>query len=164
MDIERDRTDLSALPSLIGSPAPTGRVATRLGLRRRDRRGRGLRGDLIPPHLPGYLTRRERFDTLVTDIVSGIVERFPRQLAHLRVLVEEVPHADPASWDDALVTLGRTAPGTRDQPPTVIIYRRPIETRCSQAEERELIVRQVLSEQIGSLLGLQPEQVDPSAW
>lgn len=132
--------------------------------RRRDRHGRGLRGDLIPSHLPGYLTRRERFDDTVADVAAVIVERFPRQLAHLRVLVEEVPSSDPAPWDEPTVTLGRTAPATREHPPTVILYRRPIETRCAHPEERELAIRQVLSEQIASLLGLRPEQVDPSAW
>ena len=32
---------------------------------RRDRHGRGLRGPLVPPHLPAWRTRAERFDELV---------------------------------------------------------------------------------------------------
>ena len=35
--------------------------------RRRDRRGRGLRGPLLPPELPAARSRSERFDDLVPD-------------------------------------------------------------------------------------------------
>ena len=142
------------------APAPRGP----LGPRRRDRRGRGRRWDLIPPHLPCHRTRRERFDDLVADAGAALTERFPRRLAHLQVLVEEVPSADPAPWEEAQVVLGRAVPGTREHPPRVIVYRRPLETRCVTATELEMLVRQVLSEQIGSLLSIAPEDVDPEAW
>ena len=142
-------------------PGPAG---PRQGPRRRDRRGRGRRWDLIPPHLPGHRTRRERFDDLVADAGAALTERFPRRLAHLQVLVEEVPSADPAPWEEAQVVLGRAVPGTREHPPRVIVYRRPLETRCGTATELEMLVRQVLSEQIGSLLSIAPEDVDPEAW
>lgn len=142
------------------APAPRGP----LGPRRRDRRGRGRRWDLIPPHLPGHRTRRERFDDLVADAGAALTERFPRRLAHLQVLVEEVPSADPAPWEEAQVVLGRAVPSTREHPPRVIVYRRPLETRCVTATELEMLVRQVLSEQIGSLLSIAPEDVDPEAW
>ncbi|MBB5830928.1 metallopeptidase family protein [Brachybacterium aquaticum] len=142
------------------SPAP--RPAR--GPRRRDRHGRGSRFDLIPPHLPGHRTRRERFDDLVADAGAALTERFPRRLAHLQVLVEEVPPADPAPWEDAVVLLGRALPATREHPPRVIVYRRPLQTRCTTEAELETLVRQVLSEQIGSLLSIAPEDVDPEAW
>ena len=142
------------------APAPRGPF----GSRRRDRRGRGRRWDLIPPHLPGHRTRRERFDDLVADAGAALTERFPRRLAHLQVLVEEVPSADPAPWEEAQVVLGRAVPGTREHPPRVVVYRRPLETRCVTATELEMLVRQVLSEQIGSLLSIAPEDVDPEAW
>ena len=115
-------------------------------------------------HLPGHRTRRERFDDLVADAGAALTERFPRRLAHLQVLVEEVPSADPAPWEEAEVVLGRAVPGTREHPPRVIVYRRPLETRCVTATELEMLVRQVLSEQIGSLLSIAPEDVDPEAW
>lgn len=93
-----------------------------------------------------------------------MIERFPRRLAHLRVVVEEVPPADPAPWEDASVLLGRALPSTREQPPRVILYRLPIQTRCASAQDLELLVRQVLSEQVGSMLSIAPEDVDPEAW
>lgn len=145
-------------PLLPGPPAP------RQGPRRRDRRGRGRRWDLIPPHLPGYRTRRDRFDDLVTDAGAMLAERFPRRLAHMQVLVEEVPPADPAPWEEATVMLGRVIPPSRSNPARVIVYRRPLQTRCADEAELEMLVRQVLSEQIGSLLNIPPEDVDPEAW
>ncbi|MEE1649595.1 metallopeptidase family protein [Brachybacterium sp. J144] len=141
-----------------GAPGP------RRAARRRDRHGRGRRFDLIPPHLPGYRTRREVFDDLVAESGATLAERFPRRLAHLRVLVEEVPPTDPAPWEDAAVLLGRALPATREHPPRAILYRRPIQTRCASEEDLEALVRQVLSEQVGSLLGIAPEDVDPGAW
>lgn len=143
---------------------PRRRPPIRSAARRRDRHGRGRRFDLVPPHLPGFRTRRERFDDTVADLAADVAERFPRRLAHLQVLVEEVPAADPAPWEDAPVLLGRALPATRERPATVIVYRRPVVTRCVGDAEIEGLVRQVLAEQIGSLLGLPPEDVDPEAW
>ena len=93
-----------------------------------------------------------------------IAERFPRRLAHMQVLVEEVPPADPGPWDDATVLLGRVIPPSRTHPARVIVYRRPLQTRCSTEAELEMLVRQVLAEQIGSLLNIAPEDIDPGAW
>lgn len=141
-----------------GSPGPA------RGPRRRDRRGRGRRWDLIPPHLPGYRTRRERFDDLVAAAGAALTERFPRRLTHLQVLVEEVPPSDPAPWEDATVLLGRVVPPTREHPARAIVYRLPLQTRCATEADLELLVRQVLAEQVASLLRLDPEDVDPEAW
>ena len=80
------------------------------------------------------------------------------------MLVEEVPPADPAPWEDATVLLGRVIPPSREHPARVIVYRRPLQTRCSTEAELEVLVRQVLAEQIGSLLNIDPEDVDPEAW
>ena len=104
------------------------------------------------------------FDDLVAEAGAVLAERFPRRLAHLQVLVEEVPPSDPAPWDAPTVLLGRVIPPTREHPAQVIVYRRPLQTRCATEDELETLVRQVLSEQIGSLLSIAPEDVDPEAW
>src|SRR5699024_6540783 len=93
-----------------GAPGP------RQGPRRRDRRGRGRRWDLIPPHLPGYRSRRERFDDLVAGAGAALVDRRPRAI------------------------------------------------RCEVGAALGALGRPVLSEQIGALLGIAPEDVDPEAW
>ena len=144
--------------------SPAGPSGQRPGPRRRDRRGRGRRWDLIPPHLPGHRTRREQFDDAVADVAAALTERFPRRLAHLQVVVEEVPPSDPAPWEHAGVLLGRGVPATREHPPRVVVYRRSVQTRCGSSQELEMLLRQVLSEQVASILGLPPEVVDPDIW
>ncbi len=131
---------------------------------RRDRHGRGFRGDLIPPHLPGHLTRRERFDDTVLDAASPLLERFDRRLEHLAITVEDIPPSDPTPWELQSVPLGRYVPPDRDHPPRVVLYRRPIETRSSLPGDLEMLVRQVLAEQVGAMLSMDPEDVDPGAW
>ena len=66
-------------PQRLPVPAPT-------PARRRDRHGRGLRGPLLPPILPAWRTRAERFDELVTSAADE------GELADLvrRVVVEQV--------------------------------------------------------------------------
>ncbi len=119
---------------------------------------------LIPPHLPGHRTARERFDATVTDAAAQLIERYPRRLQHLRVLVQEIPTTDPAPWEEHAAVLGRALPGTRDNPPRVVLHRLPIQTRCPRGEGLEILIRQVLAEQVGSLLGIAAEDVDPGAW
>lgn len=67
---------------------PLGRRGSTSGLgdgpvqpvRRRDRRGRGPRGPLMPSTMPAYRTRAERFDDLVLDAVERLERRWTRQL------------------------------------------------------------------------------------
>lgn len=147
------------------SPAspPLGGFRARRG-KRRDRHGRGFRSDLIPPHLPGYVTRREVFDSLVSEAVQHHVERFPRQLEHVRVHVEDVPPASRPSRGEPDIIVGRCIPADHQSPARVIVYRRPIETRTPDPQDRPRMIRQVLSEQFGALLGIPAEDVDPDAW
>lgn len=132
--------------------------------RGRDRHGRGFRADLVPPHLPGFRTRRDRFDDLVMEAAEASIARFPRRLEHVRIDVEDVPPAVPTGRGEREIPLGRCIPADRHRPPQVIVYRRPIETRTPDAAERPWMVRQVLSEQFGALLGIPAEDVDPGAW
>lgn len=98
------------------------------------------------------------------DAAQPLLERFGRRLEHLAITVEEVPPAGPAPWEPRAVPLGRYIPPDRDHPPQVVLYRRPIVTRCEQREDLEAIVRQVLAQQVGSMLAMEPEDVDPGAW
>lgn len=143
--------------------APGGALGPRRA-RRRDRHGRGFRGMLIPPHLPGHLTRREQFDDLVLSAAEPLLERYGRRLEHLVITVEEVPPADPAPWEMQAVPLGRYVPPDRDHAPQVVLYRRPIVSRCPDPADLEMLVRQVLAEQVGAALSVDPEDVDPEAW
>lgn len=84
-----------------GSRAATGRI------RRRDRHGRGLRGSLVPPGVPLYRSRSDRFDDLVLLAVSQLEPRWDAELADVEFAVEEIPPVIPDSEDPEPIPLAR---------------------------------------------------------
>lgn len=132
-----------------------------LPVRRRDRRGRGLRGPVIPPNLPGYRTRAERFDDHVLDAVEALERRWARQLEGTEFAVEEVPPSAPAPWERGGVALGRYFPADAGMPPRIVVYRRPVETRALDDADVADLVRDVIVEQVAHMLGRRPDEVDP---
>ena len=132
--------------------------------RRRDRRGRGIRGNLLPPTVPAHRTRSDLFDALVVESLADIEGRWGDQLAGVEVGVELIPPTDPAPWESTGVPLGRCFPASGGQPARIILYRRPIEQRASSELERAELVYGVLVEQVAHLLGRDVEDIDPSHW
>lgn len=130
-------------------------------VRRRDRRGRGLRGPLLPPELPGYRTRADHFDDLVLDAVERLERRWGRQLEGAEFAVEEVPPSQPAPWEHGGVPLGRYFPADAGLAPRIVVYRRPVETRAVDDADLASLVRDVVVEQVAHLLARAPEDVDP---
>lgn len=130
-------------------------------LRRRDRRGRGIRGPLLPPGMPAHRTRAERFDDLVLDAVDVLQRRWADQLSRTEFAVEDVPPSDPAPWETGGVPLGRCFPAEAGQPPRVVVYRRPCEVRAADLEDLADLVRDVVVEQVAALLARSPEEIDP---
>ena len=126
------------------------------GSRRRDRRGRGLRGSLLPGDLPAARSRSEQFDELVLDAVNRVSRLWGSQLQAVDVLVEEVPPADAEG-----VPLSAAVPATLDEPARIVVYRRPVESRTKSLPVREDLVHDVVVEAVADLLGLPPEVVDP---
>lgn len=126
---------------------------------RRDRHGRGLRRPLLPFGAPGHRTRAERFDDAVGDAVDRLEERWGQRWGRIEFGIEDVPPSDPAPWEDG-VPLGRVFPADLGQPTRVVLYRRPIEQRVEPAE-MAVLVRDVVAEQVGHVLGMDPEEVDP---
>jgi hypothetical protein len=84
-----------------GNRAATGQV------RRRDRHGRGLRGSLVPPGVPLYRSRSDRFDDLVLLAVSQLEPRWDAELADVEFGVEEIPPVIPDSDDPEPIPLAR---------------------------------------------------------
>ena len=111
-------------------------------IRRRDRHGRGLRGPLLPPHLP---------------------RRWP-QVGSIQFAVEEVPPSDPAPWEHGVV-LGRgfAARPRAGLPSRIVVYRRPLASRAQDDAELTELVRRVVVEQVALMLGRSPEEIDPEA-
>jgi predicted Zn-dependent protease with MMP-like domain len=139
------------------------------GPRRRDRHGRGLRGLLVPPGVPIYRSRSERFDDLVLTAVTQLEPRWEAELAGVEFAVEEIPPADVASDDPEPVPLARLDPGAGhagdpDHPVTaarIVIYRRPLMARAEGDDELGELVLDVVVEEFARLLGLDPQIVDP---
>jgi len=129
--------------------------------RRRDRRGRGIRGPLLPPGMPAHRTRAERFDDLVLEAVEAVGRRWAEQLSGTEFAVEDVPPSDPAPWESGGVALGRCFPAESGQPARVVVYRRPVESRALDAEDMADLVRDVVVEQVAHLLARTPEEIDP---
>ncbi|WP_370591784.1 metallopeptidase family protein [Quadrisphaera oryzae] len=129
--------------------------------RRRDRHGRGLRGPLMPPELPGTRTRAERFDDVVLDAVERLERRWAEPMAAIEFAVEDVPPGDSAAWERPEVALGRFFPATRTQRARIVLYRRPLETRGTDEADLAALVHEVVVEQVAAATGMTPEQVDP---
>ena len=130
-------------------------------VRRRDRRGRGARGSLLPSSVPAFRTRAQRFDDLVLTAVESLEKRWARQLEGTEFAVEEVPPSNPAPWERGGVPLGRYFPAHSGLPARIVLYRRPIETRALDPEDLGDLVRDVVVEQVAHLLGRSPDDVDP---
>lgn len=133
--------------------------------RRRDRHGRGPRGPLMPPALPAWRTRADVFDDLVLAGVERLERRWADRIAGTEFAVEEVPPSDPPPWERRGIILARHFAADRRAglPDRIVLYRRPIEDRCGSRTDLAETVRRVLAEQVGHLLNLAPEDVDPEA-
>jgi hypothetical protein len=136
---------------------------------RRDRRGRGLRGTLAPAQVPVSRTRSEIFDDLVLDAVEELEAHWAAELAGVEFAVEDVPPDEP---DGALssevvldrgVVLGRLfRTGRPDLPgPAVVVFRRPVEARAGDGEDRGDLVFMVVAELVADLIGRDLDEIDP---
>ena len=153
---------LFCMPRRPNQPQPAAERAAPARRRRRDRHGRGLRGPLVPREVPAWRSRRDRFDDRVLDAVERLEQRWSRELRDVEFAVEDIPPSDPAPWEHGEVPLGRFFPAEGELPARVVVYRRPVESRAPDGPEVGALVHEVVVEQVAHLLGLTPEQVDPS--
>lgn len=131
------------------------------GLRRRDRRGRGVRGPLIPGHLPAARTRAQRFDEFMLETIHRLERRWGRYLSGTEFAVEDVPPSDPSPWEDRGVPMGRYFPADSGLAARIVVYRRPLENRASDADDLAELIRSVVVEQVANMLGRAPDEIDP---
>ncbi|MDT4912902.1 MAG: hypothetical protein QOC66_2030 [Pseudonocardiales bacterium] len=137
--------------------------------RRRDRRGRGIRGHLAPVEVPLHRTRGEEFDDLVMDAVEELEEHWAAELAALEFAVEDVPPTDgdtafdPDTVVDRGVPLGRLYRGglPEIEQPVIVVYRRPIEARAADLEDRADLVFMVVVDLAAEFLGRDVDEIDP---
>ena len=137
--------------------------------RRRDRRGRGIRGQLAPVGVPLHRTRGQEFDELVMDAVEELEEHWAAELAGVEFAVEDVPPAgeapgfDPDIVVDRGVALGRLfRQGLPEiNQPVIVVYRRPIEARAVDLEDRADLVFMVVVDLAAEYLGRDVDEIDP---
>ena len=143
--------------------------APKRSIRRRDRRGRGLRGRLVPPAVPLYRTRAQQFDDMVLDAVARLEPRWETELAGVEFAVQEVPEADELADDSGPLPLARIVAGSPDpqnpsRPATaarIVVYRRPLLARAEDDDELGDLIFDVIVEEFARVLGLDPEAIDP---
>jgi len=171
---QADRMTVPPLPRAFrvgaANPLRSTPIPSRRGGKRRDRRGRGPRGPVLPPNVPGARTGSERFDYLMLRTVAWIEQHLGAghptpgaALDGVEFAVEDVPPSAPAPWEAGAVSLGRYFPAdsVAGLPDRIVLYRRPIESRCRGQAELAVLLRQVLVEQIAHLTGHDPEEIDP---
>jgi len=147
---------------------PEGRRPARI--RRRDSRGRGLRGTLTPQDVPLYRSRAQRFDDLVLEAVAQLEPRWEAELSGVEFAVEEIPAADVPDDEPDPVPLARLDPGSPGagdprhpaRPARIVLYRRPLMARADDEDDLGELVLDVVVEEFARLLGLDPQAVDPS--
>ena len=120
-----------------------------------------MRGPLAWPSVPAMGTRREQFDDLVLDSAARLESRLGPRFGDVEFAVEDVPPSDPAPWERESVPLGRAFPAQGRQPARIVIYRRPVESRCQDQRELTAAVQDVVVEQVAGLFGLNPGDLDP---
>lgn len=145
-----------------GGPSDAGAQGRGYARRRRDRHGRGLRGELLLPSLPGHQTRSERFDTLVMESAERLGELWGEALERVQFVVDEIPpHLEDLVGSGDRPPLARFDPAGPEAPATISVYRRPIESLVTGPEELRELVHEAVIEQTAELLNVPPEAVDP---
>jgi predicted Zn-dependent protease with MMP-like domain len=119
--------------------------------------------------VPLHRTRGEEFDDLVMDAVEELEEHWAAELAGVEFAVEDVPPPgpqpgfDPDTVVDRGVPLGRLF---RDglagiERPVIVVYRRPIEARAADIEDRADLVFMVVVDLAAEFLGRDVDEIDP---
>jgi hypothetical protein len=130
--------------------------------RRRNRHGRGLRGELMLPTLPGYRTRSDRFDDYVLDSAQRLHDIWGKPLDGVRFAVDEIPPGlEQLVADGTPAPMGAYSPATEDEGPVITLFRFVVEQACGSREELQDLVHDVVVEHTAEMLGVPPESLDP---
>jgi hypothetical protein len=140
-----------------------------------------LRGELAPRGVPLARTRSEEFDDLILDAVEDLERSWSAELADVEFAVEDVPTVaaaaalaaefDPEVIDDHGIPLGRLvrpvagsgrSDGSGKPPhPVIVIYRRPLESRAHDRDDRADLIFSVVAELVAEALGKDVDEIDP---
>ena len=136
-----------------------------------------MRGPLLPPTVPGWRSRAERFDMAVLEAYEPIERRWHDRLTDLDVAVDEIPRIaprDPESvqWPpevvaDGPIALARLIPAGVDvrgnaTRARIVLFRKPIERRAKDSVDLTDLLHEILVAQVATYLGVDPSIIDPS--
>jgi predicted Zn-dependent protease with MMP-like domain len=119
--------------------------------------------------VPLHRTRGEEFDDLVMDAVDEIEEHWAAELAAVEFAVEDVPSPAPGGDFDTDTVVDRGVPlgrlyrrGLPDiEQPVIVVYRRPIEARAVDLDDRADLVFMVVVDLAAEFLGRDVDEIDP---
>jgi hypothetical protein len=122
--------------------------------------------------VPLLRSRSDSFDDLILDAVEELERHWAAELAGIEFAVEDVPDVpvsaaidfDPQVIMDRGVPLGRLLPsglGHAGTSPVIVIYRRPLEARALDREDRGDLVFSVVAELVAEALGKDIDEIDP---
>jgi hypothetical protein len=145
---------------------------------RRARRGRKeMRGPLLPPTVPGWRSRAERFDMAVLEAYEPIERQWQERVSGLDVAVDEIPRISPkdpenVQWPpevvaDGPIALARLIPAGVDvrgqaTRARIVLFRKPIERRATDTVDLSDLLHDVLVAQVATYLGVEPSVIDPT--
>lgn len=130
----------------------------------------------MPPSVPAWRSRAERFDMLVLEAFAPIDARWHDRITKLDIAVDEVPKIralDPNSvtWPPEVVAegpvpLSRLVPAGVDRHghatrARLVLFRRPLEQRAKRQDDLVDLLGEVLVRQVATYLGVEPEVIDP---
>jgi predicted Zn-dependent protease with MMP-like domain len=131
--------------------------------RRRNRHGRGMRGALLPQHLPGSRSRSEQFDDWVMESAERLERLWGERIQDLQIMVQEIPDGLEDMTPEALRgMLGSCTPASPGRPAVITVYRHPVLMAARGVVPVNELVHDVVVEQTAELMGLAPEAVDPA--
>lgn len=144
---------------------------------RGSRRGREMRGPLLPPTVPGWRSRAERFDMAVLEAYEPIERRWHERVSTLDVAVDEIPRISPKDPDSVqwppevvadgpialarLIAAGVDVRGNSTRA-RIVLFRRPIERRAKDPDELTELLHELLVAQVATYLGVEPSVIDPT--
>jgi predicted Zn-dependent protease with MMP-like domain len=156
---------------------PEGRPGGRSTPQRAARRGRDMRGPLLPPTVPGWRSRAERFDMAVLEAYEPIERRVHDRVSDLDVAVDEIPRIaakdpDSVQWPpevvaDGPIALARLMPAGVDvrgnaTRARIVLFRKPIERRAKDTVELGELLHEILVAQVAVYLDVEPSAIDPT--
>ena len=125
---------------------------------KRDRHGRGASGPALPHSSPRYRTKDAKFATQVQIAIADL-EEYGANLNRITFRTEPVPGAKEVVLSSGAVPLGRIE---RGNPDVVVLYQRAIELRSANLATQLEVIKDVLAELIGRLMGKAPSELDPN--